>query len=97
MGVHIIKYLRVSKQDEEGNEIGFTSLYLPSIIEPKDVQEITPEFTSSGKIYKNVSNIKYYSGDYSTVMGNYKELNKRFKKERININGFRSKRTEGKD
>lgn len=63
-----------------------TRLYLPAILKRSDVENISPNITQSGKLYKNLSVLKTYSGDTHTVIGNYKTLSALIKDKYISKN-----------
>lgn len=57
-----------------GEDQPSTRLYIPTIIKKGDVEMVSPSITQKGKLYKNLSVIKTYSGDSHIVVGNYKKL-----------------------
>jgi len=70
----IIRFIDVVEQayDEEGNpyeEIRIANFTLPTIIDPYKIETICPLFTGEGKLYKNVSVIKY-DNEMMKVLGN---------------------------
>ena len=76
MEFRVVKFLSIALEtDEEGNILRDTKVYLPSILNSKDIEEICPEVTSRGTLYKTFSVIKKYNGEQFTVMGNYNDLN----------------------
>lgn len=70
--------------DPESEEV--TRLYLPTILKKSDVENVTPNMTKVGKLYKNLSVIKTYSGDVHTIVGNYKKLSLEIKDRYISKN-----------
>jgi hypothetical protein len=70
----IIRFIDVvnSYTDEEGNlveDLAYSNFTLPTILEAKRVESVCPLFTKDGKLYKNVSVIKYDS-EMMKVLGN---------------------------
>ena len=70
----IIRFIDIveSSVDEEGNIIEYTKMSnftLPTIIEASRVESVCPLFTKEGKLFKNVSVIKYDS-EMIKVLGN---------------------------
>jgi len=70
----IIRFIDVVEtlQDEEGNiieTVKMSNFTLPMIIEPHRVESVCALFTAEGKLYKNVSVIKYDS-EMMKVLGN---------------------------
>lgn len=93
MEISVIKVLDiVLSENKETGELKTQKLYVPSFITKKDIEEVHPGITSKGKLYKNITVIKKYSGEAITVFGNYKIL-----KERINDKHLNRKRIGFKD
>lgn len=74
----------VTSEDEETGEVSTKRVYLPTIMNKKDIEDIYPCVTEKGVLYKNISIIKKYTGDNYTVVGNYKTINNAI--ENISIN-----------
>lgn len=70
----------VLKYTTFGNDMGtvIENIVVPTIINKKLVDSISPFYTNSGKLYKNVSVIDYANRSIR-VVGNYKELSNRYK------------------
>tara|TARA_R110000851_G_scaffold315229_5_gene477629 strand:+ start:18287 stop:18640 length:354 start_codon:yes stop_codon:yes gene_type:complete len=69
----IIRFIDLVDQtvDEEGNvheELRYSNFTLPTIIDPFKIDTICPLFTADGKLFKNVSVIKY-DMDMMKVLG----------------------------
>jgi hypothetical protein len=92
----IIRYVDIYKteytQDGPVDVISVKDVTLPIIVDPSDIINIQPYFNGKGKIFKNVSYIKF-SNETMKVVGNYKLLDekiKNYKPERLIIKGFKS-------
>ena len=66
----------VISENLETEEVETQKLYLPTTLHKKDIEKAHPGVTAKGKLYKNITNLKTYSGENYTVVGNYKDINK---------------------
>ena len=94
MDLMIIKVLDiVISEDTETGEQVTKKLYLPTYVYKKDVEDVHPGVASSGRLYKNISTLSTYSGANYTIIGNYKDINKRLNKDDRPTNiGYMSKK-----
>ena len=67
----IIRYVDIMGAENEVIQENFT---VPMIIDPNRIEVIFPLFGANGKLFKNVSIIKY-DQDAMKVVGNYRDLN----------------------
>jgi hypothetical protein len=70
----IIRFVDIvdTYQDAEGNvieELKYSNFTLPTILEPSKVTSVCPLFSIDGKLFKNVSVIRYDS-EMMKVLGN---------------------------
>ena len=93
----IIRYVDLVEnvEGEDGeyySEVTKTDFTLPIIIDAGRIDFICPFYTSTGRVFKNVSVIKY-DNELLKVVGNYKDLNNlRYRRGPIGfINGEQKK------
>lgn len=94
MDLTVMRYISI--QGKEDEPLKKMSIYMPISLSVKDIMEITPEITKDGKFYKNVSNIRNSSGEFYTVVGNYKQITEHIKgmRNRKTVEGFLKKRND---
>jgi len=71
---------------EEYEKLSVRNFTLPTIIDESRIVGINPFFSKKGKLFKNVSMIRY-DNEIIKVIGNYKELEKR-RKPGCKIKGY---------
>lgn len=71
-----LKLVKVIDALLNGEEEPSTRLYIPTIVKKGDIEMVSPNITQKGKLYRNLSIIKTYSGDSHMVVGNYIKLSK---------------------
>lgn len=89
MDIMMIKMLDiVTNENEETGKVTTQRLYLPTIMQKKDIEDISPCVTKLGVLYKNMSIITKYTGESYTVVGNYKKLTNIINNKDIKKIGF---------
>ena len=94
----IVRYIDIVQPvvDEEGNVYEKTVLSnftIPTIIDPNGVELISPLFSGKGKLFKNVSIIKYQN-ELIKVVGNYKTLSDRVNGHSLTPIGFKNEQKQ---
>lgn len=92
----IVKFvdIYVTKHDEDGkpyDKIEKTDVGIPEYINEKKVTNVSPYFSPTGRLFKNVS-IIVYEGNQMKVVGNYNDLHKIIKNQTTPVGGFIQKR-----
>jgi len=94
----IIRFIDITEsvEDEDGNiyeKEKLSNFMLPTIIDPYRIEYIYPLFTADGRLYKNVSVIKYEQ-DMLKVLGNPDYLWDLKNNKREPFIGFHGKQTK---
>jgi len=92
----VVKYIDIysTELDEEGNPIDKlerANVGIPEYINEKKITSVSPYFTSSGRLYKNVS-IIVCDGTQMKVVGNYNDLNALIQNKTRPVGGFNKNR-----